>query len=179
MADVLAVLDDDVRALALHFSKRVALADAVGPRGVVARDHEVLLAHAHGLAGEGRVSSSFALCIEAVAVQREDEALLWRLAGGHFFYRGSDMLTHGSFVLTHGSSMHALLICVRSCEQLCLLCAWLWARLLLGIAAPRRRRKVARHAELPERSSLPPWSYLAGEPRAFVNVGFGRQPKMN
>ena len=68
MADVLAVLDDDVRALALHLGERVALADAVGPRGVVARDDEMLLAHAHGLAGERRVSSSFALRVEAVAV---------------------------------------------------------------------------------------------------------------
>ena len=45
----------------------------------------MLLAHAHGLAGERRVSSRLALRVEAVAVQREDEALLWRrFAGGHF-----------------------------------------------------------------------------------------------
>ena len=114
MADVLAVLDDDVRALALHLGERVALADAERPRGVVARDHEVFLPDAHGLAGERRVSPRLALRVEAVAVQGEDEALLWRLAGGTFFYPGSFKLTHGSFGLTHGSSMHALLICVRS-----------------------------------------------------------------
>ena len=98
MANVLAVLDDDLRTLAPHLGERVALADAERPRGVVARDDEVLLADAHGLAGERRVSSSFALRVEAVAVEGEDEALLWRLAGGHFFYPGSDMLTHGSSI---------------------------------------------------------------------------------
>ena len=97
VADVLAVLDDDVRALALHLGERVALFYPVGPRGVVARDDEVLLADAHGLAGERRVSSSFALCIEAVAVQREDEALRRRLAGGH-------SLSHG----THAADLRCL-----------------------------------------------------------------------
>ena len=76
MANVLAVLDDDLRTLAPHLGERVALADAVGPRGVVARDDEVLLAHTHGLAGERRVSPRLALRVEAVAVQCEDEALL-------------------------------------------------------------------------------------------------------
>ena len=64
------------------------------------------------------------------------------------------MLTHGSFVLTHGSSMHALLICVRSlcaavpgCVPGCVPGSGSW---LLGGGA-----KVARHAELPEKLSLP------------------------
>ena len=83
MANVLAVLDDDLRTLAPHLGERVALADAERPRGVVARDDEVLLAHTHGLAGERRVSPRLALRVEAVAVQREDEALRRRLAGGH------------------------------------------------------------------------------------------------
>ncbi len=85
MANVLAILDDDLRTLAPHLGERVTLADAERPRGVVARDDEVLLAHTHGLAGERRVSPRLALRVEAVAVEREDEALRRRLAGGHFF----------------------------------------------------------------------------------------------
>ena len=78
MANVLAVLDDDLRTLAPHLGERVTLADAERPRGVVARDDEVLLADTHGLAGERRVSPRLALRVEAVAVQGEDEALLWQ-----------------------------------------------------------------------------------------------------
>ena len=123
MANVLAILDDDLRTLAPHLGERVALADAERPRGVVARDHEVFLPDAHGLAGERRVSPRLALRVEAVAVQREDEALLWRLAGGHIFYAGSAMLAHGSFCLTprqlYARAADLRSQPVRSCARLC------------------------------------------------------------